>query len=192
MRRLLAVIATAVVALLAAVAAAGPGDRHARDAAVAPAANEPTAKTAVAAAIGYLAALRWEVLVDPRARRRAIAQHATAASVAKLVRQLEPAAEGLRAVTRRGPVVARTAILGYRIRSAEPTRVTVRIWGMVLFGTRTYRPTTQWSTSDIELVLQDERWLVEDVTSRGGPSPDDWLQPLVTRTRGLEEVRHVP
>jgi hypothetical protein len=191
-RRLLAVIATALVAVLAAVAAAGPGDRHAPDAAVAPAASEPTPETAVAAAIGYLTALRWDVVVDPRARRRVIEQHATAASVAQLARQLEPAAEGLRAVTRRGLVVARTAILGYRIRSAEPTRVTVRIWGMVLFGTRTYRPTTQWSTSDIQLVLQDERWLVEDVTSRGGPSPDDSIRTLVTRTRGLEEVRHVP
>ena len=192
MRRLLAIIATAVVAVLAAVAAAGPGDRHTREAAVAPAASEPTAETAVAAAIGYLSALRWEVVVDPRARRRAIAQHATAASVARLVRQLEPAAEGLRAVTRRGPVVARTAVLGYRIRSATPTRVTVRVWGMVLFGTRTYRATTQWSTSDIVLVLEDERWLVEDVASRGGPSPDDSIRRLVTRTRGLEEVRHVP
>jgi hypothetical protein len=83
-------------------------------------------------------------------------------------------------------------VLGFRVLRATDRRAVVRVWGMALFGSRAYPPTTQWSTSELTLVWTRDRWLVDAVESRGGPSPSAGVQARARRARGLEEVRHVP
>jgi hypothetical protein len=92
----------------------------------------------------------------------------------------------------RPPIVARSAVLGYRVNQQDDERASVRIWGMALFGSGAYSPTTQWSTSDIELVWSQGRWLVDGVRSDGGPSPASGVRALARASRNLEEVRCGP
>lgn len=152
----------------------------------------PTGGGAVRAAIGYLDALRWDVLVDTARRRRAIAARATPDAAAQLDAALAAPAEALRGTVSRAPVVARTAVLGYRLQLLPGGRAAVRIWGMSLFGTGSYEPSTQWSTSDLKLVWAGDQWLVDGVRSRGGPSPDSPLATLARSDRALQGVRNVP
>jgi hypothetical protein len=151
-----------------------------------------TREAAVRAAVDYLQALRWDVLIDADRRRKAIAGRATPKAARQLDAELAAPAEAVRAAVTRPPVVARAAVLGYRVKLDDGGRAEVRIWGMALFGTGAYAPTTQWSTSDVSLVWAGERWLVDGVRSRGGPSPDSPLETLVRSDRALREVRHVP
>jgi hypothetical protein len=152
----------------------------------------PTGEAAVRAAIGYLDALRWDVLVDASTRRRVIAARATANAVAELDAQLAASSEALRGAVTRAPIVARIAVLGYRVKLLGSRSAEVRIWGMALFGTGAYPPATQWSTSDLRLVWSGGRWLVDGVRSRGGPSPASPLRTLARSDRSLREVRHAP
>ncbi len=152
----------------------------------------PTARSALLAAIGYLNALRWEVLVDDAKRRELIERLATPQAAPKLDAELAPAAEALREAVSRPPVVARRAVLGYRVSHVDAKRAAVRIWGMALFGSAAYRPATQWSTSDVALDWTGERWLVDGIQSHGGPSPALPVAALARQTYGLREVRHVP
>jgi hypothetical protein len=152
----------------------------------------PTRQAAVMAAIGYLRALRWDVLVDDARRRKAIEERATAEAAPRLDAELAAPAEALRGAVTRPPVVARSAVLGYRVERQENERASVRIWGMALFGSGAYSPTTQWSTSDIGLVWADGRWLVDDVRSVGGPSPASRVRTLARASHNLREVRCAP
>lgn len=152
----------------------------------------PTARGAVSAAIAYLDALTWDVLIDDARRRRAIRARATTAAATELDAELAAPAEALRGAVTRPPVVARSAFLGYRIARFDEHRASVRVWGVALFGTGAYEPTTQWSTSDIGLVWSRDRWLVDGIRSRGGPSPDSPVSALARRARDFREVRHVP
>lgn len=157
----------------------------------APAATS-TRAGAVVSAIGYLSALRWDVLVDEARRERTIARYATPDAASQLDADLAAPAELLRAAVTRPPVLARSAVLGYRVDRFEADRATVSVWGMALFGTGTYEPVTQWSTSRVELVWSSNRWLVAGVRSNGGPSPDSSLRALARAQRTFREVRHAP
>ncbi len=157
-----------------------------------PSVAEPTRASAVSAATSYLSALRWDVLVDAGRRRRTIGRLATPEAAPALDAELAAPAEALRAAVTRGPVVARSSVLGYRIDDFAADRAVVSIWGMALFATGVYQPTTQWSTSRIELVWSADRWLVAGVRSRGGPSPDSRLALLVRVQRTFRELRHAP
>jgi hypothetical protein len=152
----------------------------------------PTRQAAALAAIGYLRALRWDVLVEDARRRRAIEERATAQGAPQLDAELAAPAEALRGAVSRPPIVARSAVLGYRVDRQDNERASVRVWGMALFGSGSYSPTTQWSTSDIALVWADGRWLVEDVRSVGGPSPGSGVRTLARASRNLREVRCAP
>jgi hypothetical protein len=152
----------------------------------------PTRHGATRAALGYLRALRWDVLVDDARRRRAIHERATPEAAPQLDAELAEPADALRGAVSQPPVVARSAVLGYRVELPEKERASVRIWGMALFGSGTYSPTTQWSTSDIGLVWADGRWLVDDVRSVGGPSPDSGVRALARAARNLREIRCAP
>ncbi len=152
----------------------------------------PTQQGAVIAAVAYLNALGWQVLVDAEARRRAIAQRAVPEVAADLEAQLAAPAESVRAAVTRGPVLARSAILGYRVDRFEGRAARVSLWGMALFGSGAYPTATQWSTSHIRLVWRRDRWLVAGVQSRGGPSPDSPLRSLMRAARGYRELRHAP
>jgi hypothetical protein len=154
--------------------------------------DAPTRRSAALAAIDYLHSLRWDVLVDATQRRRAIEAQATPQAAPKLEAELVAPAQALRAVISRPPIVARTAVLGYRVKRLDDSRASVRIWGMALFGTGAYEPTTQWSTSDVALVWSGRRWLVGGVESHGGPTASTPVRALARATRDLHEVRHVP
>jgi len=152
----------------------------------------PTRAGAVIAATRYLAALRWNVLVDDQRRLRVVQRHAVPEAVAGLDAELASLAEGLRGAITEPPVVARSTVLGYRVEASSERRAVVSIWGMALFATGTYKPTTQWSTSAVELAWSGDRWLVASVRSRGGPSPDSRLTALAEASTRFHEVRHVP
>jgi hypothetical protein len=146
---------------------------------------------AVQAAIAYLGALGWKVITDDVRRRDVIARRATPEAVQPLDAQLAEPAAAVRAVAEL-PVIARRAVLGYRVDAFSGSQATVSIWGMALFATGVYDATTQWSTSRISLVWSSGRWLVSDVKSTGGPSPDTPLRALAAADRGFKELRHVP
>jgi hypothetical protein len=188
--RVLVIALTAVLGVVVGRASVSAADRQQQRV------SEPNAaatrRAAVRAAVDYLQALRWDVLIDAERRRKAISARATPGAASQLDAELATPAEAVRAAVTRPPVVARTAVLGYRVQLHDGGRAAVRIWGMVLFGTGAYEPATQWSTSDVSLVWSDERWLVDGVRSRGGPSPDSPLRTLVRSARALREVRHVP
>lgn len=186
---LCAIVAIAILGVLVGRASSSAADRSERqpEAVAVPVDNSPAA-----VAMGYLAALRWDVLIDDAERRRVIAEWATPEAAERLDADLAPGAEALRDAVRRQPVVARRAVLGYRVLPGTDGRIVVRIWGVALFASRLYEPTTQWSTSDLTMVRSGDRWLVDAVESRGGPSPRSALKELAHRARGLEEVRNVP
>jgi hypothetical protein len=152
----------------------------------------PTADGAVTAALEYLAALRWDVLVDETRRKRIIDRRAAPQAAPELDAQLAAPSEALRAAVTDGPVIARTAVLGYRVDRFERRQATVSIWGMALFGSGAYRPATQWSTSRVRLVWRRSRWLIDGLKSHGGPAPDFPLRTLVRAGRRFRELRHVP
>lgn len=154
-------------------------------------AKDNQAAQAVAAALGYLDALRWDVLVDDERRRHVIDRLATPEAAPSLDAALAAPAEALRAVAD-PPVVARTSPLGYRVERITNRSATVSIWGLALFATASHRASTQWSTSRLRLQLVDERWLVSDVRSFGGPAPDFPLRALAGADRRYRELRHVP
>ena len=185
------VAAAAVLGLLVGrISDAAPRDRGpAASAAIAP---SPSRDGAVLAALGYLRALRWDVLVDEQRRRRTLMRLATPEAVDSLDAELAAPAEALRGAVSEPPVVARPAVLGYRVVSWKQERATVSIWGMALFATGAYPAATQWSTSRVELVWSHERWLVAKVSSHGGPSPAAPMKQLVATARAHREVRHVP
>ena len=180
------------VAALVMVLARPAAERAVRAPARPERAPNATADGAVKAAIDYLRALRWDVLVDDPRRRRAIERRATPEAAAGLDAQLAGPARALRAAVTARPVVARTAVLGYRVERFSARAAVVSIWGMALFATRTYRATTQWSTSRISLVRRNERWLVSAVRSRGGPAPDFPLQALARADARYRKLRHEP
>jgi hypothetical protein len=186
-----AVLASVVVGLVIGRASIQPAQRP-HDDTRRTQASAPTARGAVRAAIAYLDALAWDVLIDDARRRRAIRARATPAAVAELDAELAAPAEALRGAVTRPPVVARSAVLGYRIPRFDDRRASIRVWGVALFGTGAYEPTTQWSTSDIGLVWSRDRWLVEGIRSHGGPSPDSPVRALARHARDFREVRHVP
>src|SRR4051794_18137365 len=97
------------------------------------AARRAGADEAVAAALGYLDALRWDVLVDDARRRRVIERLATPEAAPRLDAALAAPAEALRAVVTDPPVVARTSPLGYRVDRIADGRAVVSIWGFALF-----------------------------------------------------------
>src|SRR4051794_29253317 len=70
---------------------------------------------AVAAALTYLDALRWDVFVDDARRARVIERLATPEAAPRLNAALAAPAEALRAAVTDPPVVARTSPLGYRV-----------------------------------------------------------------------------
>ncbi len=74
----------------------------------------PTERGAVMAAIAYLDALGWKVVTDDARRREAIARHATPDAVDPLDAELAEPAAAVRAVAE-SPVIARRAVLGYRL-----------------------------------------------------------------------------
>ena len=164
---------------------------HSEPPAPTPTAEVATERGAVEAAIAYLDALGWQVVTDDARRRDVIARRATPDAVESLDGELAGPAAAVRAVAE-APVIARRAVLGYRVDAFKDSKATVSIWGMVLFATGIYDATTQWSTSRIELVWSSGRWLVSDVKSTGGPSPDTPLQDLATADRAFKELRHVP
>jgi hypothetical protein len=185
-----AVVVAAVIGILIGRTSVSSADRPLR---VSQSPSEaPSRRSAAVAAIEYLEALRWDVLVDDARRRRAIETRATPEAAPQLEAELLAPAEALRSAINRPPIVARTAVLGYRVRRLDESRASVRIWGMALFGTGSYEPTTQWSTSDVALVWSGARWLVGGVESRGGPTPSTPVRALAHATRDLREVRHVP
>jgi hypothetical protein len=184
------VVAAALLGILIGRASVSNADRPAQ--ASETQSESPSRRTAALAAIDYLAALRWEVLVDNARRRRAIETRATPPAAPQLEAELVAPAEALRGALSRPPVVARTAVLGYRVRRIDELQASVRIWGMALFGTGAFEPTTQWSTSDVALVWSGRRWLVNGVKSHGGPTPSTPVRALARATRDLREVRHVP
>ena len=151
-----------------------------------------TPSGALRAALDYLSALRWDVLVDDRRRRGALARHALPAAVPELDAELAGPAELLRNAVTSRPVLARPVVLGYRIETFAGNRASIAVWGMALFGTPAYPPTTQWSTSTIDLVWSLDRWLVIAVRSRGGPSPQSPLSMLVRADRTFRQVRREP
>jgi hypothetical protein len=185
-----AVLLAALLGILVGRASVSAADRPERASTASSVA--PTREGAARAAIGYLDALRWDVLVDDARRRRAIAARATPDAVAQLDAELAAPAEALRGAVTRPPIVARTAVLGYRVKLLHRGRAAVRVWGMALFGTGAYAPATQWSTSDLSLVWSGQRWLVDGAQSRGGPSPESSLATLARSDRTLREVRNVP
>jgi hypothetical protein len=190
--RVIAALLLAVAAFVVGRASVSPAERHRETDMRRTARAAPTERGAVRAAIGYLNALRWDVLVEDARRRRVIEARATPDAARQLDAELAAPAEALRGAVTRGPIVARSAVLGYRVARYEHQRASVRIWGMALFGTGVYEPTTQWSTSDIRLLWSTGRWLVDSVRSRGGPSPESPVSVLARRVRHLREVRHVP
>ena len=186
----LVAVAAIIGLLVGRISDAAPRDRSLEaSAAVAPA---PSRDGAVLAAFGYLRALRWDVLVDEQRRRRTLARLATPEAVDSLDAELAAPAEALRGAVSEPPVVARPAVLGYRVLGWDEERATVSIWGMALFATGAYPAATQWSTSRVELVWSRERWLVAGVSSRGGPSPAAPIKHLVATARAHREVRNVP
>ncbi len=178
---------TAVVALRPSDRDAGP-DARPELAGVA----TPTRRGAVKAAVAYVNALGWRVLVDAEKRRRAIERRAVPEVAAELDAELAAPAEAVRAAVTRGPVLARSAFLGYRVDAFDGRVARVSLWGMALFGTGLYPTVTQWSTSHIRLVWRSDRWLVAGVRSRGGPSPDSRLRLLVRTDRRFQELRDAP
>ena len=185
-----AIVAVAVVGALIGRASASVADPEHRKATSAE--SSPTSRSAAVAAIGFLDALRWNVVINETERRRVLSIHATPRAADELDSQLVAAAAGLSEAVAEPPVVARTAVLGYRVLHADGQRASVRVWGFALFGTGSYEPATQWSTSEVELVWSDDRWLVDGIESRGGPSPSSGVHALARRARGLREVRDVP
>jgi hypothetical protein len=185
-----AVVAIALVGVL--IGRASNSVRDHDGAPAVPQRSKPTSRSAVVAAIEYLGALRWNVVVDDAERRRVIGARATADGRDELDRELAAAAAALRDAVAEPPVVARTTVLGYRVLSADVRRASVRVWGLALFGTGTYRPATQWSTSDVELLWSNDRWLVDGIENRGGPSPSFGTAALARRVAGLKEVSCVP
>ena len=147
-----------------------------------------TPRSAVAAALHYLDALRWDVLVDVARRRRVIRSLADRAAARRLETAVATQAEPVAGAVRVPPVVARPAVIGYRVDRFARERARVSVWGFVLFATGAYEPATQWSTSRVELVWRSGRWLVTDVRSHGGPSPDSSLGALAGTTRRFEQV----
>jgi hypothetical protein len=184
-----AIITVAIVGVLIGRASISPAEPARTSTAPRPL---PTSRGAVIAAIEYLDALRWDVVVDDTERRRAIRERSTPKATEELDRALAAPAAALREATAAPPVVARTAVLGYRLFRSHDRRASVRVWGVAVFGTAAYPPATQWSTSDVELVWSDGRWLIDGLENRGGPSPSFGIRGLARRTQGLEEVRCVP
>lgn len=154
--------------------------------------RKPTREGAVVAATTYLDAIDWYVIVDGERRRRTIERFTTPAAARRLDAELAAGADALRGALTEGPVAARAAILGYRVDQFRTRRAVVSVWGMALFGTGVYGPTTQWSTSRIELVWSGGRWLVASVRSRGGPSPDSPVGRLAAAVNTFGEVHSVP
>jgi hypothetical protein len=186
-----AVVAVAFLGVLVGRASVSAADQAAPRTA-APQRMVPTERNAAVAAIEYLGALRWDVLIDDAERRRVIEGRATPEAADDLEAELVAPSNALREAVSQPPVIARTAVLGYRVLQANDRRASVRIWGMALFGSGAYKPATQWSTSDLALVWSGDRWLVDGVESRGGPSPGSGLKALAARARGLKEVHHAP
>ena len=152
---------------------------------------KPSADGAVTSAIAYLEALSLDVLLDDDQRREAIERRALPEAVDALDARLDEPVERLRAVAE-APVVARRAILGYRIENYSGPDATVAVWGMALFATGVYDAATQWSTSRINLRWRTNRWLVASVENDGGPSPQSALDDLTEIHTRFREVRHVP
>lgn len=183
-------IAIAVAGILGALIA-GSGDRPTQVVDTRSPAG-PTERTAVIAALAYLEALRWDVLIDDERRLETISSHTTEDVAEELDAELAAPAEALRAAVSEGPVVARRAVLGYRLERFNDVEASVSVWGVALFATGVYDPTTQWSTSRIDLVWSTDRWLVRDVRSEGGPSPDSRLSVLVKAARDYRELSDAP
>ena len=152
----------------------------------------PSPRTAVTAALTYLDALSWDVVIDDDRRLKTISSLAVESAATELDAELAAPAEALRAAVSEGPVVARRAVLGYRLAGFSHERASVSVWGMALFATGTHPPTSQWSTSRIELVWSADRWRVTDVVSEGGPSPDSRLSVLVAAARDFRELNDAP
>ena len=182
--------AFAALAILAVLIAGG------RPSPVAPsppaAGARPTERTAVVAALAYLDALRWDVVIDDQRRLATISEYAIEDVAAQLDAELAAPADALRAAVSEGPVVARRAVLGYRLDRFSREEASVSVWGVALFATGVYEPTTQWSTSEIDLVWQAGRWRVSGVRSEGGPSPDSRLAVLAQETRDFRELSDAP
>lgn len=185
-----AIVAVAMVGALIGRASASVADPEHGQATSAE--SSATARSAAVAAIGFLDALRWNVVINETERPRVLSNRATSRAADELDGELVAAAAGLSEAVAESPVVARTAVLGYRVLHSDGRRASVRVWGFALFGTGSYEPATQWSTSDLELVWSYDRWLVDGVESRGGPSPSSGVHALARRARGLREVRDVP
>ena len=152
---------------------------------------KPTPDAAVATALAYLDALRWDVLIDDRRRRQVIDRYATELAAPRLDAALVAPAEALRTVAKR-PVVARTSVLGYRVEHIDSRSAAIAVWGLALFGSTAYRPTTQWSTSRVRLEWRGDRWLIAGLRSQGGPAPDFPLRELVRADRRYREPAYVP
>lgn len=96
--RLAAVVGIALVGVFVGRASISSADRQEPSTRTAMA---PTERGAVLAAMDYLAALRWDVLVDDAARRRVIAARATPDGIDDLDADLAAGADALREVASR-------------------------------------------------------------------------------------------
>ena len=147
---------------------------------------------AVAAATGFLDALRWTVLVDRERRLATVKRFAAVGASPSVEGQLTPGVRGVRDAVRTPPVVARPVFIGYRVRRFTPRRATVSVWGMALFGSGVYEPVTQWATSTLDLVWQDGAWKIAGMRGSPGPSPRWSIEELARDASSFDEYRHVP
>jgi hypothetical protein len=184
---LLAVAAAGILGVLV-----GGGSNRPAGAPRDPAETGPSPRTAVIAALSYLDALRWDVVIDDDRRLETISSHAAEDSAAELDAELAAPAETLRAAVSKGPVVARRAVLGYRLESFSRDRASVSVWGVALFATGVYPASSQWSTSQIDLVWSSNQWRVVDLASEGGPSPESRLSTLAAAARDFRELNDAP
>lgn len=166
-----------------------PGVAHSG---AAPRSGEATRDGAVAAATAFLGTLRWRVLIDDARRLAVVKRFAATGATQALENVVSRGIDDLRRAVRSEPVVVRPVPVGYRVDGFSPPRAAVSVWGMALFGSRTYEPVSQWATSTIDLVWQRGAWKVAEMRNRGGPSPRWSIEELANGAASFDEYRHVP
>jgi hypothetical protein len=187
-------VVCAVAAVLAVGASRGGGAQPHRTTLTPPAAHAvaPSRSDAVRTAAGFLSAMTLHTLLNAKRRDSVLAIYADPSSRPALTRVYEDERTRVAASYRRGPRVARAALVGYRVDGFSAHEATVSVWAASIGGSGTYRPTTGWSTITVDLLWSKRGWRVTNVEEKPGPS-DDWpIGSLASEAKTFHAFRNVP
>ena len=189
-RRRWALLALAAAALVALGVGIGSRIAAPKSAAVtttapgsSPAPSEPvqqsvrTEEGAVAAASRAVSLLDGPALLDSARLRKLVerlaASHARDALASAYAQGAADARARLGADTVPAPVVIlRSALVGYRLVSFNPSAATVAVWRVGVVGSgATIQPQQSWRTETVSLVWEHGDWKVVSFASAAGPTP---------------------